>query len=85
MQLVKLKTVGEGAESEILRLISAHELSAFDYDKAQEFIENTKREISTLTLILDEVNKANEDIGMDLFTIVDATQANDFGCKLSHE
>ena len=83
-QIKKLKN-GEGTEGEFLLLLAEYDSSAFFYDKIQMFLTTRQREISTLTLILDEVKNANADSKLNLFKVIDKQKADDIECTSNHD
>jgi len=83
-QLKDLKA-GKGNEKDFKDLIQKYMDSAYYYDKANLFLEQRKRAINTISLIMDETVKNKAPGDRVIFTVADAKSANDNGCLIDSE
>merc|ERR1712159_543446 len=84
-QQLKDLRAGKGSEAEFTKLIQDYQSSAFFYDKAHAFLEQRKRVINTINLIMDEAKKNAAPGGKSIFTVADAQSAEDNSCLMSSD
>ena len=76
---------GKGNEADLTRVIQDYQNSAFYYDKAHAFLEQRKRVINTINLIMDEAKKNKAPGDVDVFVVAEARQAQDNACLINNQ
>lgn len=70
------------SEADLTLAIQEYQGSAFYYDKAHAFLEQRKRVINTITLIMEEAAKSTAPGGGKVFTVASAQSSEDNNCIL---
>ena len=73
------------SEADLTREIQNYQSSAFFYDKAHAFLEQRKRVINTISLIMEEAAKNTAPGGGKVFTVASANSNADNNCILDSE